>query len=173
VSNVDRSNELARVRRQRWLVKNPDYHKKYRSTPEFKAKAKVARAARYLANKGTEQGQMKVWRENNKERKRELGRKWSKANPEKERLRLQNKRHRMVGTLSRGLASKLLALQRFSCAACRVDISKMAYEMDHIEPLKLGGLNVDSNIQLLCASCNSRKSAKEPHAFMQERGYLI
>ena len=168
-----RKRDMARVRRQRWIDKNPGYAAKYKNDPAVKMRLKTNRAARYIEHKEIELAQMKVWRANNKDRIREHSKRWAKANPEKERIRLQNKRHKMVGSLSKGLAKRLLILQKGQCIACRIDITINAYEMDHIEPLKLGGLNIDSNIQLLCCSCNSKKSAKPPHQFMQERGYLL
>lgn len=168
-----RKRELAKARRKRWADKNPGYQAEYRSTDEYKARQKARRAAFYIEHKEQEKAQMRIWRENNKERFRELAREWAQRNKDYERTRLNNKRHKMVGRLSNGIAAKLLVLQRGMCACCRVDITITPYEMDHIEPLKLGGLNVDWNIQLLCASCNSKKSAKQPHKFMQERGFLL
>jgi len=40
-------------------------------------------------------------------------------------------------------------------------------------PLALGGKNEDWNIQLLRAECNSRKGAKHPIVYMQEKGFLL
>jgi 5-methylcytosine-specific restriction endonuclease McrA len=45
--------------------------------------------------------------------------------------------------------------------------------MDHIVPLYLGGLNVDSNIQLLRAKCNLQKNKKHPVDFMRSKGFLL
>lgn len=45
--------------------------------------------------------------------------------------------------------------------------------IDHITPLKLGGSNWPRNLQLLCASCNIIKNAKDPIAHMQSLGFLI
>jgi len=54
--------------------------------------------------------------------------------------------------------------ERGCCALCRRDISGLGSissreNYDHIVPLALGGLNDVSNLQLLCESCNQRKSA--------------
>ena len=45
--------------------------------------------------------------------------------------------------------------------------------IDHIVPLAKGGSDGPENIQLLCAHCNRRKSAKDPIVFMQENGFLL
>ncbi|MGL5935922.1 MAG: HNH endonuclease, partial [Cetobacterium sp.] len=36
-----------------------------------------------------------------------------------------------------------------------------------------GGAHCDSNVQLLCPTCNLRKAAKDPVVFMQEMGRLL
>ena len=92
---------------------------------------------------------------------------------EKLAMQRRNKKARVKGRgrLSWGLTKRLLVLQRGKCAACA---EKMAtYHRDHIVPLALGGLNVDTNIQLLCPPCNMSKGAKPPVEFMQSRGFLL
>ena len=84
----------------------------------------------------------------------------------KRRLRLA------TGKLSKGLVEQLLKLQRGKCACCGKSLGA-DYHLDHIMPLVRGGLNIDSNIQLLRAECNNNKHAKHPVDFMQERGYLL
>lgn len=67
---------------------------------------------------------------------------------------------------------QLFKLQKMKCACCKVSI-KNGYHADHIIPLSKGGSNSKENIQLLCAPCNLKKSAKHPVDFMQEMGFLI
>lgn len=66
----------------------------------------------------------------------------------------------------------LFALQRKKCANCKVSIEK-GYHVDHIHPVSKGGAHDNSNIQLLCAECNLRKSAKDPIDWANENGRLI
>jgi 5-methylcytosine-specific restriction endonuclease McrA len=66
----------------------------------------------------------------------------------------------------------LFVLQRGKCAICKCSI-KSGYHVDHIMPLKLGGHNSRSNLQLLCASCNVRKSCKHPIDFARSVGMLL
>jgi len=54
---------------------------------------------------------------------------------------------------------------RGACAACNIDISGLISarnekNFDHIIPLKEGGLNDVTNLQLLCDKCNSGKGGK-------------
>lgn len=48
------------------------------------------------------------------------------------------------------------------CVACQsFGRATLATEVDHILPLRAGGTNEDSNLQPLCKSCHSRKTAAE------------
>lgn len=100
---------------------------------------------------------------------------WAQRNRERLIVQAHNRRaqRREAGSLSPGLAKKLYVLQRGSCANCRCKLPKRGYHLDHIVPVFLGGANVDSNIQLLCAPCNRRKSTKDPISWAQEHGRLL
>lgn len=115
------------------------------------------------------------YRASHPEKCREWCLKWLKKNPGAKRAFDQNRRARKAnngGVLSKGLASRLFALQKGKCACCGVSLGEK-YHMDHIIPLALGGANSDSNIQLLRATCNCKKQAKHPVDYMQERGFLL
>jgi 5-methylcytosine-specific restriction endonuclease McrA len=58
------------------------------------------------------------------------------------------------------------------CACCREKVGKK-YHVDHIVPLKLGGSNWPSNLQIACASCNCRKKDRDPIEHMQSLGLLL
>lgn len=70
--------------------------------------------------------------------------------------------------------SKLLELQRGKCAGvdCKKSIKK-GYHIDHVIPLSRGGTNDKYNLQLLCPTCNMRKSARDPIAHNQSLGMLL
>jgi 5-methylcytosine-specific restriction endonuclease McrA len=95
----------------------------------------------------------------------------------KETIRVHRKNRELKcrkngGKLSKNIIERLFKLQRGKCACCGLPLGEN-YHMDHIMPIALGGKNVDSNIQLLKATCNRRKSSKHPVDFMQELGFLI
>ena len=131
------------------------------------------------------------WRINNKERRILRDRAWRAANPDKikqqrsayaaaNRDKLCIKEHnRRAKKLAGGIhtAEEIKALaskQHFRCANpnCRTSIKRHRH-IDHIIPLSRGGLNSISNIQLLCPSCNLRKSAKDPFVWAQQQGRLL
>lgn len=100
---------------------------------------------------------------------------YHKAHPEARRIVDHNRRARKVaagGKLSKGLAERLLKLQKGKCPCCKQPLGD-DFHLDHIMPIKLGGSNTDENIQLLHATCNHQKNAKHPIAFMQGKGYLL
>ena len=116
----------------------------------------------------------KDWRESNPEKFKELFTTWKLKNPGAMAVYKHNRRARIKqgGKLSIGISEKLFKLQKGKCACCGNPLG-VSYHMDHIMPLSRGGLNVDSNIQLLTASCNHQKRAKDPVDFMQSRGFLL
>jgi 5-methylcytosine-specific restriction endonuclease McrA len=62
--------------------------------------------------------------------------------------------------------------QSGKCADCKKSLKK-GYHADHIVALARGGSNWPRNVQLLCASCNIRKSAKHPLVWAKELGRLL
>lgn len=117
-----------------------------------------------------------TWQKANRDKASAASTAWSKANPEARRIINHNRRARIQangGTLSRGLVQKLMFLQKSKCACCRIDLKIVKYHLDHQTPLFSGGKNIDSNMQLLCATCNCSKSTKDPIDFMQSRGFLL
>ena len=109
------------------------------------------------------------------EDRRDSKRKWKRENPESvkvSRHRNRSKRANAKGRHTKMELADLYVLQKGSCAICGCCLSS-GYEVDHINPIALGGSNDIKNIQLLCRACNRAKSAKHPIQFMQQRGFLL
>jgi 5-methylcytosine-specific restriction endonuclease McrA len=133
-------------------------------------------AAYYRANKSRLSAYQEIYRNNNKDRIARLSRRWQKENPEKVRANQSTRRARkiLVGGKHTGEDIKrLMLMQKGKCACCRSKIKGKKYDADHHMPLKLGGSNDASNIQLLCPSCNRSKNSRHPVDFMRSRGFLI
>lgn len=179
----------------RCLVCRREYHAKnaakinakkaeFRSANPEKIKARraaywVANAERIKAARALDSKRLKEYKAAyyaaNADRLKAQQTAYNSQNPDRRRAAWQNRRARKFqngGSLSAGLAGRLLELQRGKCACCHRNI-KEAYHLDHIMPLALGGLNSDENMQLLCPQCNMQKSAKHPIEFMQQRGFLL
>lgn len=79
---------------------------------------------------------------------------------------------KVMPRLPYGTIPRLGEMQRWKCAICRESV-KGGYHLDHIMPIAKGGRHEPRNLQLLCQSCNVRKSAKDPIAYMQQIGRLL
>ncbi len=167
---------LVALQKQRRL-ENPEERKahdaKYREVHAEKVRASKERYR--LANLGKVKAAKVKWRLENPEKMQQARDAWELANPEKKQVHRENRRAReraASGRMSPGIIGKLFFAQQGKCAACRV-IFKGRMELDHILPLSLGGSNDDSNIQLLCRTCNRSKGKKHPADFMRSKGLLL
>lgn len=100
---------------------------------------------------------------------------WKLANKDKVRSYRVASEARRRAVSGRVLASEIESiaeLQKFKCAICTKCI-KNSRHVDHINPLSKGGLNISKNIQILCPTCNVRKSAKDPLEYMRSLGMLL
>jgi 5-methylcytosine-specific restriction endonuclease McrA len=113
-----------------------------------------------------------------KKRQKESGklaetiRNYRKNNPEKVREFTTRRRGKIVGKLPKGTIKSIGELQKWQCVICKIPIAKK-YHIDHIYPLAKGGQHEPLNLQLLCPTCNVKKSAKDPITYMQELGFLL
>jgi 5-methylcytosine-specific restriction endonuclease McrA len=121
----------------------------------------------------------RAWRERNKERKRANDISWQQRYPDKVKLfrRVSEHRRRAAKVTSPNShtaadVEKLYRLQKGTCTCCGANLAD-GFHVDHVKPLKLGGHNGRTNIQLLCPTCNMRKSSKDPIQFMRENGFLL
>lgn len=111
-------------------------------------------------------------RRNESGKRNDYTKKYRRLNPHKTREFVQNRRNRKFGRLPIGFIAELLLKQKGKCAICKISL-KDKYHVDHIYPISKGGMHEPKNIQILCATCNVRKSAKDPIKFMQENGWLL
>lgn len=93
-------------------------------------------------------------------------------NPEKAREWRKKRSGLTLSKLPSGTVKRIGDLQKWKCAICMKKL-KGKYHADHVMPLALGGEHHQTNIQILCPSCNMRKNAKHPVDYMRQVGFLI
>jgi len=76
------------------------------------------------------------------------------------------------GTFTVADIKQLEIRQHFRCRYCACSI-KHRYHIDHIQPISRGGSSDPKNLQLLCPTCNMRKSNLTPEKFAQKMGLLL
>ncbi len=105
------------------------------------------------------------YRKNNPDKVRDAVRKSQNKNPLRLRIAkyVRRMRERSSGRVSTQRVQDLIIIQNNKCVYCGVELHE--FHVDHILPLALGGLNDDSNVQLLCPRCNRKKGAKHPDEF--------
>lgn len=109
------------------------------------------------------------WKYKNIEKTRECARNYYRNNIEKcrENLKLSRHNRKAQSYITKEIYYTLL-LSTDSCNICKTSLLDKKFEIDHIHPIKLGGTNDIENLQLLCVSCNRRKSCKPLKQFLED-----
>lgn len=101
----------------------------------------------------------------NRDRSLAISKQWQKDNPDKCRVRNQNrraKRFELGGEVTLEELNALLESQDYKCANCKDELTDENKHMDHIMPIVLKGTGDIKNIQWLCDYCNLSKNDKHP-----------
>lgn len=173
--------EKAREKNRRWAAQRKAKRHAARearlaATIDERAAAEVARAeakrerarVRYLANREANLEQSRKWREANPGKSAALQRAWRQNN--RDRVRAAKRARKSTKRIT--LVRELTQLQRGRCAYCRAKLGD-EFHVDHVMPLKLGGPDRRSNLQLACEPCNLTKSAQDPIDFARSTGRLL
>lgn len=118
---------------------------------------------------------VRAWLDSNRDKISAYNKSFSARHPKHHLKYRHNRRARKLangGKITAGIWMKRMSEQNGLCVYCNKDISGGGYHLDHIIPLKLGGMNSDSNIQLTCARCNLSKHDKHPLDFAAKMGII-
>lgn len=140
-----------------------------RKTDEEKRQGDIARKSRYNATEKGKQSKKRYF-EKNRDAVIDRTKKWAAQNPESGRSSVRNRRSAIrnaEGFHTRKDIDIIGIEQGWMCAGCGSDVSA-GYHVDHVHPLSKGGSNWPENLQILCAECNLKKSAKSLSQFMKE-----
>lgn len=171
------NSEKEKAYKIKWRAANPEKVKSAKAKSQAKnpEKSRMRNSKWKAANTEKVRISNSKWQAENPEKMRAYNAKYRASHPEVNRIKCHNYQSRKRengGKLSKDIAERLHKLQRGKCACCGQPLGD-DFHLDHIMPLALGGPNIDSNIQLLRATCNIRKRHKHPVDFMQMKGFLL
>lgn len=167
------------LRRRRGDLTMAEFHERLRAAKQERTERIGAERAAHAEARRAEVAAQKAA---SKDRARERGRAWRLANPGRAAslLRVWKRRNpekvkaakRLRGSKNASRRAWLMKVQRGRCAICRQRLGKETH-IDHVIPLKLGGSNRRSNLQLTCPSCNMSKGARHPLDHARSLGRLL
>ena len=163
---VKKNPDKRRATWQRWLARHRERHNE-------QARAWTAR------HPDRKRAQSQAWIDRHPEKRKLAAGEYVKRNLDKANAGWHKRRARIKGNGGQHTAddiARLYETQSGRCAnlVCRMCLGRRAkYHVDHIIPIALGGTDNPDNLQLLCAKCNGRKSAKPPERWAQENGVLF
>lgn len=155
--NHEKSKESSR----KWKKNNKEKIVEYKNKNQEKIKLQ-GRALR-KSNLERYRAYFRRWYSENVEKARKGSSDWRKANPEKSKEYYHARVSRVRGNGGRITAEEWVLLKKFynfTCLCCKKQEPEIKLTLDHVIPIKLGGLNVIENAQPLCGSCNCKKNAK-------------
>lgn len=134
--------EQERLRAAQWRKDNPE-------------KARESGRKNYLKSKVAVKERHKIYREEN----REAVGLWQRNRKAKKRAG--------DGKVTRKFILSLFVNQGGRCLVCKSDFADTGYDIDHVIPISKGGEHSPENVQLLCPTCNKRKSARTMNKFVK------
>ena len=144
--------------------------------PNWKGGCDKKKANREYGMKNREKiyKKQRIWNEKNRDKIKEWGSRWAKANPEIRAITWQRRRLKEIqlgGDMTKKEWSDIKEKQNYQCKMCHKKEPEIRLTMDHIIPVSkwaewIKDKKVDyqcgdsKNIQGLCRKCNAKKGQK-------------
>jgi len=163
-----KNKEIIKQKSLNYVLNHPDKYKKRQKKWREKNKERLNKYSRkyYHSHKQKHLLYVKRWRKNNPEKTREIAKNWREANPEKVKKmkKICDFKRRLTGYIISKARENIINNNLFKygnivCEKCKKPCEDN-YHFDHIVPLSRGGDHSQSNLQILCASCNRKKYTK-------------
>ncbi len=123
--------------------------------------------------------QLRLYRETNKQKRREYMQRYRRENREallvSKRVRNATRRARKRdagGSYSSDDLRQMYEQQEGLCCWCETPLLE-TFHADHFVPLSKGGQNTVDNLALSCPNCNTTKACKLPLEFVEKLGYAV
>jgi len=175
----ERNLERLKAKSNSYKKAHPEYIKEYNSMyrETNKEKAKVEWKKYYEKNKlqlcqshrEHHKNNPQVRKEYNQtQRRKDIAKTYRKS--ERGRVSERNMKHKRRTLTKQGdvTTEQLLTLKNTAktCFYCDCDLTIVKAHIDHLVPLARGGEHTISNLVMACATCNTRKGAKDPMEFI-------
>ena len=163
------------ARKDKWEEENPGRDKALKAA-HYREHSDLYKLRARINAKSRPKRPRKPRTEEQQHREREAERARRAADPEPSRANARNRRSARKKAGGKHTAqdiAAIYAMQKGKCAYCRVKLTSGLREVDHIVPIKLGGTNDRSNLQVLCRPCNRSKRARDPISYAQSKGMLL
>jgi len=161
-NHPEKSREVVKQYRKGHLEQVQAYQKKHNSVyyEENRERLLEQKKQKYRANKEKFIDSVKRYYQSNKALVVKRIKEWRKRNPDKLIAQINKRRTKKTGAGGSYTAEEWQDLCRKHGNKCLCCGSKERLYPDHVIPVSKGGTSFISNIQPLCASCNSRKHTR-------------
>lgn len=160
--------------KENWIKWRRDYEARQRQTEKWKAGQRRRARQHYLENKEAYVARAKRWKKANPDVVKACHLDYDQRKPEVRYAVALRRRARKLQSEDRIRYSEIKALRVWQgnlCSYCWKPAStgNRVPELDHVEPIALGGAHSADNLVVCCRSCNAAKSDKPLLIFLMQR----
>lgn len=167
-----KNRELVRKKEREYYAENKEMHSKIHKKYREKNKEKIYKKSNEWYRKNKERVKVKsaIYYKENRTRIRDMNKQWHLKNKDRAYSRVLKRRSLKHCVAFAGVKRKeILDRDNWTCQKCGVKVhdrnkgdwnDEFKAHLDHIIPISKGGDSTPENMQVLCRTCNLRKSDK-------------